>query len=334
MVPATDSEVTNVFMTVRRTEPRFPNFAYGFLYATESARRRMVAIPYNYGVDKLGSINDLFVHAWVPRPSASSNVIDMAAGRVTVDRLPQSDVVFSHPYSIIYVPPFQPVTSGVNSCPALRATSDWIGNILVVKHGKRKPIINVDKEDSLLVDIIVSELLTQTVRNPFTLRISIFGSLEPGEHVPSRNRPYSESRLEIASPDSGTLYFREVVMEPFDTSGSPPILPWKTSYKRTQSVGKSLVILTLVPAETSASGSILQVSLCRFLTYGISTKMGGHRQKRNKVARQTVYDREGKRMRSRAAAVANHFFSIPELFMYQLLLHCSLGAVMVLARTS
>ncbi|KAJ7699761.1 hypothetical protein B0H16DRAFT_1749282 [Mycena metata] len=157
MVPATDSEVTNVFMTVRRMEPRFPNFAYGFLYATEGSRRRTVAIPYNYGVDKLVSINDLFVHAWVPRPSPSSNVVNMATGRVMVDRLPDSELAFNHSYSIIYVPPVQNVTSGLNSCPALRSTSAWTGNILVVKHGKRKPIINVEKEDSLLVDMIVSD---------------------------------------------------------------------------------------------------------------------------------------------------------------------------------
>ncbi|KAJ7699762.1 hypothetical protein B0H16DRAFT_1749283 [Mycena metata] len=80
--------------------------------------------------------------------------------------------------------------------------------------------------------------------------------------------------------------------------------------------------------EDFASVSNLQVSRCHFLTFVVPHKMGGHRQKQIKVARQTAYDREGKRMRSRAAAVANRFFSIPELFMYQLLLHCSLGAVM------
>ncbi|KAJ7020676.1 hypothetical protein C8F04DRAFT_1274796 [Mycena alexandri] len=158
-VPSTDEEVTSVYMAVRRREPGFPNFAYGFLYATGSSRRRTVAIPYNYGVTKLESINDLFVHVWVPRPSVSSNVIDMAAGRVFVDRLPQSSLAFNHPYSIIYVPPTQPTTSGVNTCNSLRAINPWTGNILVIKHGKRKPVINVEKEDSLLVDMLVSEYI-------------------------------------------------------------------------------------------------------------------------------------------------------------------------------
>ncbi|KAJ7024240.1 hypothetical protein C8F04DRAFT_1192657 [Mycena alexandri] len=94
---------------------------------------------------------------WVPRPTVSSNVIDMGAGRVFVDRLPQSSLAFNHPYSIIYVPPTQPTTSSVNTCNSLRALNPWTGNILVVKHGKRKPVINVEKEDSLLVDMLVSE---------------------------------------------------------------------------------------------------------------------------------------------------------------------------------
>ncbi|KAJ7039423.1 hypothetical protein C8F04DRAFT_1255125 [Mycena alexandri] len=140
-VPATDEEVTNVFMNVRRRELKFSNFAYGFLYATGSSRRRTVAIPYNYGVDKLQSINDLFVHAWA----------------VLVDMLPQSSISLGHSYSIIYVPPAQAVVSVVNTCRSLRALRPFTGNILVVKHGKRKPVINMEKEDSSLVDCIVSE---------------------------------------------------------------------------------------------------------------------------------------------------------------------------------
>ncbi|KAJ7018244.1 hypothetical protein C8F04DRAFT_1252907 [Mycena alexandri] len=157
VAPATDEEVTHVYMAVRRVEPRFPNFAYGFLYATASPRRRTVAIPYNYGVTKLQSVNDLYVHVWVPLASVSSNVVDMAAGRVQVDRLPQSSVPFEHSYSIIYVPPSQPIASSVNSCRSLRSAVQWRGNILVVKHGKRKPVINMDGDDAVLVDMLVSE---------------------------------------------------------------------------------------------------------------------------------------------------------------------------------
>ncbi|KAJ7036748.1 hypothetical protein C8F04DRAFT_1257628 [Mycena alexandri] len=138
MVPATDSEVTQVFMAVRRREPKFPNFAYGFLYATGSTRRRTVAIPYNYGVDKLQSINDLYVHVWVPKSTASSNIVDMNVGRVLANSLPNTLVSV-----LIPAVPSGPRRSGR-------------GNILVVKHGKRKPVINVEKEDSTLVDLLVS----------------------------------------------------------------------------------------------------------------------------------------------------------------------------------
>ncbi|KAJ7025252.1 hypothetical protein C8F04DRAFT_1269373 [Mycena alexandri] len=143
-------------MTIRRLEPKFPNFAYGFLYATGSIRRRTVAIPYNYGVEKLQSVNDLFVHAWVPRPTAASNIVDMDVGRVLAKSMPNTLVSLAHSYSIIYVPPGGPVVHNVNTCGSLRATKDWGGNILVLKHGKRKPVINVEKEDASLVDLLVS----------------------------------------------------------------------------------------------------------------------------------------------------------------------------------
>ncbi|KAJ7042220.1 hypothetical protein C8F04DRAFT_932405, partial [Mycena alexandri] len=113
---------------------------YGFLYATESTRRRTVAIPYNYGVTKIQSINDLFVHTWVPKPSVSSNIVDMNRGRVLVDTFPNSTVALDHYYSIIYVPQVPPVGGNINRCRSLRVSTKWAGNILVVKHGKRKPV--------------------------------------------------------------------------------------------------------------------------------------------------------------------------------------------------
>ncbi|KAJ7019074.1 hypothetical protein C8F04DRAFT_1276716 [Mycena alexandri] len=156
VVPATDNEVTHVFMTIRRLEPSFPGFAYGFLYATGSRRRRTVAVPYNHGVEKLQSVNDLFVHAWVPKPTPSSNIVDMSVGRVVAKSMPNTLVLLAHTYYIVYVPPGGQGVHSINACGSLRATQEWAGNILVLKHGKRKPIINVDKEDSSLVDLLVS----------------------------------------------------------------------------------------------------------------------------------------------------------------------------------
>ncbi|KAJ7663746.1 hypothetical protein DFH06DRAFT_1128132 [Mycena polygramma] len=157
-VPATDEQVSTLYMEVRRKSPAYPGFAYGFIYATGSSKRRTVAIPYNYGVDKLSSINDLFVHAWVPCVIASSSVIDMSVGRIFVDKLPNTDTVLEFPFSIIYVPPTSPGNTRVprNKCAALRSDVEWRGNILVVKHGKRKPVINVEPEDASLVDTIVN----------------------------------------------------------------------------------------------------------------------------------------------------------------------------------
>ncbi|KAJ6454559.1 hypothetical protein C8R47DRAFT_1083067 [Mycena vitilis] len=138
-VPATDEQVSTLYMEVRRKSPLQTSH------------------------DKLSSINDLFVHAWVPCVVASSNVIDMSVGRIFVDKLPNTDTVLEFPFSIIYVPPTSPGNTRVprNKCAALRSDVEWRGNILVVKHGKRKPVINVEPEDASLVDTIVNAYLDE-----------------------------------------------------------------------------------------------------------------------------------------------------------------------------
>ncbi|KAJ7033613.1 hypothetical protein C8F04DRAFT_1184053 [Mycena alexandri] len=155
-IPSTDSEVTEVYMNVRRREPVFPGFAYGFLYATHGRARRTVAVPYNYGVSKLRTINDLHVHIWVPNTSPVPHVVDMAVGRQRVTTCPGSLVRLEFAYSVIYVPPTSASECAVNQCSSLRAATEWKGNILVLKHGKRKPVINMEAEDAFLVDTIVS----------------------------------------------------------------------------------------------------------------------------------------------------------------------------------
>ncbi|KAJ7643145.1 hypothetical protein DFH06DRAFT_1333928 [Mycena polygramma] len=162
-VPATDEQVTTLYMEVRRKTPAYPGFAYGFIYATASAKRRTVAVPYNYGVNKLTSINDLFVHAWVPSVVASSSVIDMSVGRIFVDKLPNTGTILEFPFSIVYVPPASPGSTRIprNKCAALRTDNEWRGNILVLKHGKRKAVINVEPEDASLVDNIVNAYLDE-----------------------------------------------------------------------------------------------------------------------------------------------------------------------------
>ncbi|KAJ7177014.1 hypothetical protein C8R46DRAFT_1213575 [Mycena filopes] len=157
-VPATDTEVTDLYMNIRRREPRFPGFAYGFLYATGSRQRRTVAVPYNYGVLKLVSTNDLHVHAWVPNTSMGHHMVDKSVGRILVSTLPGSNVPLEFQYSIIYVPPNALPPFPSNACRSIRGSTQWHGNVLVLKHGKRKAVINMEKEDAFLVDSILSSL--------------------------------------------------------------------------------------------------------------------------------------------------------------------------------
>jgi hypothetical protein len=126
------------------------------VYATQTAKRRIVAVPYNYGVTKLASVNDLFVHAWVPNTSRSSNVVDMNIGHLLVTALPGSSVPLEFSYSLFYVPRGRGFPVIRNACGSIRGEHDWQGNILVVKRGKRKPAINMEREDAFLVDSIVS----------------------------------------------------------------------------------------------------------------------------------------------------------------------------------
>lgn len=59
--------------------------------------------------------------------------------------------------------------------------------------------------------------------------------------------------------------------------------------------------------------------------------MGGKSQKKRQCIRNAAYEREGRRLRHRAAVVANRFYCIPEMFGRELLPHCTLETVMVLS---
>ncbi|KAJ7649353.1 hypothetical protein DFH06DRAFT_1134974 [Mycena polygramma] len=152
--PSTDLEISDLYFDLRYNySPPFPGFQYGFLYGTESRERRTVAVPINHGVGKLTSINQLRVHSWVPNTSGSGNVVNMAVGRVKVTRLMAMPLEYA--YTIIYVPPTTAASTPVNTCPVLKDEPEWHGNILVVKHGKKKVVINVDPEDGRLVDLMI-----------------------------------------------------------------------------------------------------------------------------------------------------------------------------------
>jgi hypothetical protein len=79
----------------------------------------------------------------------------MSTGHITT--LPGSRVPLKFAYSIFFVQEIDGHDEQVNSCLALKATKTWRGNILVVKRGSRKAVINMEREDAFLVDNIVSK---------------------------------------------------------------------------------------------------------------------------------------------------------------------------------
>ncbi|KAJ7819541.1 hypothetical protein B0H13DRAFT_1921717 [Mycena leptocephala] len=89
-------------------------------------------------------------------PVPSSSVIDMGIGRILVDKFPNTRIPLEFSYTIIFVPSTYTLPGSVNKCPVFRCEKQWYGNILVVKHGKRKPVINMEAEDASLVDNIVN----------------------------------------------------------------------------------------------------------------------------------------------------------------------------------
>jgi hypothetical protein len=80
----------------------------------------------------------------------------MGVGRILVDKFPNTLIPLEFSYTIIFVPSTYALPGSVNKCPVFRCEKEWHGNILVVKHGKRKPVINMEAEDASLVDNIVN----------------------------------------------------------------------------------------------------------------------------------------------------------------------------------
>lgn len=103
-------------------------------------------------------MDDLLTEHWVPS-SGAPNVRNMSIGRLKVDSFPLgSTVKLPYSYTIFYVPQNAlPPQTELNLCPPIvRAGVPWYGNILVMRHGTRKPVINMDRYDSRLVDVIVA----------------------------------------------------------------------------------------------------------------------------------------------------------------------------------
>ncbi|KAJ7073359.1 hypothetical protein B0H15DRAFT_957270 [Mycena belliarum] len=160
--PASDSDVSDLYRALKTRIPAYQGFQYGFFYGTECQARRIVAVPWDYGITRLTSLDDLATDCWVPS-AQGPNIQDMSIGRLMFDSFPLG-LPFKLEYSYtIFYDSLQYLTP-VNNCPPIRKSGTlWYGNILVVRHGLRKPVINVDREDARLIDIIVTSLIATGV---------------------------------------------------------------------------------------------------------------------------------------------------------------------------
>ncbi|KAK7016616.1 hypothetical protein R3P38DRAFT_2541929, partial [Favolaschia claudopus] len=138
----------------------YPGQQYGLLYATCSTMRRTVRVPHDYGVEKIESTDDVLTNIYVPA-NAPPNLRDTSRGRYRVDTF--GGVKLPYAYSIFYA-------------PVKNAGIPWYGNILVMRYGIRKAVINLKECDALLVDVIVARygLLQSLVRASNTDILSVF----------------------------------------------------------------------------------------------------------------------------------------------------------------
>ncbi|KAK6984012.1 hypothetical protein R3P38DRAFT_2576929, partial [Favolaschia claudopus] len=133
----------------------YPGQQYGLLYATCSTTRRTVRVPHDYGVEKIESTDDVLTSIYVPS-NAPPNLKDTSRGRYRVDTF--GGIKLPYAYTIFYAPQTDlPPNTLLNECPPVKqAGVPWYGNILVMRHGSRKAVINVKECDALLVDVIVA----------------------------------------------------------------------------------------------------------------------------------------------------------------------------------
>ncbi|KAJ6580304.1 hypothetical protein B0H10DRAFT_905118 [Mycena sp. CBHHK59/15] len=163
--PEAELAVSELAWMLKNKSPRFPGFKYGYLYASCCTSRRIVPIPVDYGFSghvRYSSANDLFTECWVPS-SLPPNVCDMSIGRLYVDTFPLgSSFKLEFAYTVFYVPQQSlPHQTNLNRCrPVVHAGVPWYGNILVVRHGKRDPLIGIDRRDGHLVDVIIASLIS------------------------------------------------------------------------------------------------------------------------------------------------------------------------------
>ncbi|KAJ6525413.1 hypothetical protein B0H19DRAFT_380843 [Mycena capillaripes] len=163
--PETDSAVGVLLWKLRTDLPAFPGFKYGLLYGTHCRGRRMVPVPVDYGFQsdiRLATVNDLYTECWVPS-TLPPHLGNSNVGRLRVNNFPLgSTVPLEFPYTVFYVPQnVLPAQTNLNTCPPIvHAGVDWYGNVLVIRHGKRNPVIGMEKWDARLVDVMLQNLIS------------------------------------------------------------------------------------------------------------------------------------------------------------------------------
>ncbi|KAJ7646388.1 hypothetical protein DFH06DRAFT_1135980 [Mycena polygramma] len=123
-----------------------------------------IRVPATVGVTKAYSVADLDTHAWFDSAEINPPAhVDLSLNVIRVERFPLgAPSTLDHAYSVLVVSQQSAELHGV---PINYLISGWLphmqrrwrGNVMVFKHGKRagNPIINVTREDTVLVKAIV-----------------------------------------------------------------------------------------------------------------------------------------------------------------------------------
>ncbi|KAJ7291901.1 hypothetical protein C8J57DRAFT_1492375 [Mycena rebaudengoi] len=143
--PSTRSEVVATYREIKQRTPVYPSYQYG--------KRRTVAIPVRHGVTAIGSTDDLLFDDWFQVRGGCGVTLD----HVYVDVFPPfSNIHLETGYSIVYCVPEDDDSGSVNNNRGLVNRRMHKHNILVVRHGHRKPVVNMREAEAMLVDTIVS----------------------------------------------------------------------------------------------------------------------------------------------------------------------------------
>ncbi|KDQ51998.1 hypothetical protein JAAARDRAFT_198651 [Jaapia argillacea MUCL 33604] len=134
-----DVDVERMNYAMTEFKPQFLSFVKGRLYAVGSPRSYTVNIPYDTGTFAPRSMNHIVPGLWMGFSKMMEylndvDVLDLAPSRHTVSGFPG---LYSHTFRHAYTFIFDDTPSALLNLLVRRLTdywSDWMGNIIVVKH--------------------------------------------------------------------------------------------------------------------------------------------------------------------------------------------------------